>query len=229
MRAATIAMRAVLVCSVAAAVLTGCSGGSAAPAERSAQQLLDDANHTMSRLSWVTVDSTGVSAGGSNTSHMTTDRKSRCTNRTTWAAGGSLEQIRIGDTDYVRPDAAYLKKAGRGADKAKGRWIRTPANRAQPGDGLASCPYSFPSFGEAAKGNQVTVGGRKGIEVVVHDRSDRNGRFTFSVATEGKPYILKIFYEGSDHETTTSFSGFDEPLTMEPPAPSDVVDGSTPI
>ncbi|MFJ4479102.1 hypothetical protein [Streptomyces xanthochromogenes] len=233
MRTAMIALRAVLVCSAAGAALTGCSGGSTAPAERSAGQLLDDANRTMSALGSVTVDADTVSAGGSRlTTHMTTDLKSKCTNRAEWAAAGTLEQIRIGDTDYVRPDAAYLKayleKTRRDAEGSgvQGRWIKSPSSRAQPGDGLASCPYSFTSFGEADKGHAVSVGGRKAIEVEVHDRSERNGSFTFSIATEGKPYLLKVSYRGTDYETSTSFSGFDEPLAIRPPAAADVVDGA---
>ncbi len=180
----------------------------------------------MSALSSVTMDTTGASAGGSHTSHMTTDRKSKCKNRTTWADGGTLEQIRIDDTDYVRPDAAYLKKAGHGMAEAQTRWAKTPASSAEPGDGLASCPYPFTSFGEATKGNRVAVGGRQAIEVVVHDRADRDGQYTFTVAAEGKPYILKVLYKSTDRETTTSFSGFDEPLTIRPPATADVVDGA---
>ncbi|MFG3283398.1 hypothetical protein [Streptomyces sp. NPDC048111] len=208
--------------------MTGCGDSPTAPADRPAKQLLDDANEAMGALGSVTIDSTEVSASGSNSSHSTTDRKSRCANKTTHAhGGGTLEQIRIDETDYVRPDAAYLRKAGFDAREAQNRWIKTPASKAQPGDRLASCPYEFRSFGVATKGNRVTVGGREAIEVVVHDESDRNGRFTFSIAVEGKPYILKVFYEGTDRETTTSFGAFDEPLAIRPPAPADVVDGAT--
>ncbi|WP_438289809.1 hypothetical protein [Streptomyces sp. HUAS TT7] len=220
-----------LTCLAVGAALTGCTGGSGS-ADHSAQRILDDANHTMSALSSVTVDadSTEASNGTGIASRMTTDLKGRCAVKSTWAAGGTLEQIRIGDTDYVRPDAAYLKKSS-GRDTAgtkdQRRWIKTPAGAARPGDGLAECTYTFTSFGVPEKGDRVTLDGRPAIQLVVHHKTDEEeGSYTFFVAAKGKPYILKVVYQGAKHHNATSFSAFDQPLNIQPPPAADVLDGS---
>ncbi|MGA5325883.1 hypothetical protein ACPCJT_24995 [Streptomyces griseoincarnatus] len=51
-----------------------------------------------------------------------------------------------------------------------------------------------------------------------------DGSFTFSIAAEGKPYILKVVYKDDERVVTTSFSAFDEPLDVRPPDPAKVLD-----
>ncbi|MGX1884882.1 hypothetical protein [Streptomyces sp. NPDC055287] len=213
------------------AAVTGCTEGTGAE-ELSAERMLANANDTMNALDSVTIDGdTTATTGGGHTSRLTTDLKSRCVSRTSWAAGGSLEQIRIGDTDYVRPDRAYLKKwSGRdlaGDAKGRSRWIKTPSSEAKPGEGLAECTRPFAPFGVATKGDSAEVDGRAAMSLVVTDETDKGSTYTFYVATDGKPYVLKVVYEGAEYRSTTSFSAFDKPLHVRPPAKADIVDAST--
>ncbi|PZX35062.1 MULTISPECIES: hypothetical protein [unclassified Streptomyces] len=60
----------------------------------------------------------------------------------------------------------------------------------------------------------------------VTDKEDAEGVYTFHVATEGKPYLLKVAYQGADYRSTTFFSAFDAPLGVRPPADADVLDTS---
>lgn len=146
-----------LVCLLTAAALAGCGAGDGA-AEKSAADLLDEANDTMRALSSVTVDMSNTpdkDRNGTVTMRLKTDLKDRCTAKTTWAENGSLEQIRIGETD---------------------------------------------------------------------DKADKEGTYTFYVATEGEPYLLRTVYKGGGNVTATSFSGFDEPLEVRPPAAGQVLD-----
>ncbi|WP_128436719.1 hypothetical protein [Streptomyces cyaneus] len=217
-----------LVCLLTAAALTGCGGGDGA-AEKSAADLLDEANDTMRALRSVTVDMSNTPANDRNgtvTMRLKTDLKNRCTAKTTWAENGSLEQIRIGETDYVRPDKTYLENwSGRQvADVRPKQWAKVPAADAQPGDGLAACTWTFESFGKAKKGAATHVGDLDAIAVHVTDKADNEGTYTFYVATEGKPYLLRTVYKGGGNVTTTSFSGFDEPLEVRPPAAGQVLD-----
>ncbi len=55
---------------------------------------------------------------------------------------------------------------------------------------------------------------------------DTEGVHTFHVAAEGKPYLLEVAHQGADYRSTTSFSAFDEPLDVRPPADADVLDTS---
>ncbi|WP_369174107.1 hypothetical protein AB5J49_41885 [Streptomyces sp. R28] len=224
----TVSTTTALVCLFTAAALTGCGAGDGG-AEKSAADLLDEANDTMSALRSVTIDMSNTpdhDRDGTVASRLRTDLKDRCTAKTTWAENGSLEQIRIGETNYVRPDATYLKNwSGRSvADVRSKQWAKVPAHDAQPGDGLAACTWTFESFGTAKKGAPTRLGDREAIAVHVTDKADQEGTYTFYVATEGKPYLLRTVYKGGGNVTTTSFSAFDEPLDVRPPASAQVVD-----
>ncbi|MGC9499516.1 hypothetical protein [Streptomyces sp. WG7] len=220
----TTTVSALLTCLLAGALVAGCGGDSSG--DKSAGDMLEDANAVMRGLKSVRVDSTSTAAeGGTVTVRLVTDLDSRCTARTTFSQGGTLDQIRMGDTDYVRPDRAYLEKRKPGSVTGEQRlWIRTPVGAAQPGDGLSSCTRPFESFGTAKKGKNTRVGDREAVELTVTDKEDRGGTYTFYVATEGKPYLLRAVYKGAEYDTTTSFAGFDEPLDIQPPKADEVID-----
>ncbi|MEF9914551.1 hypothetical protein RJT17_30820 [Streptomyces sp. P5-A9] len=233
MRAISTAVTAVLAGLLLGAAVTGCAGGGAEK-ELSADELLDEAHATMNALSTVTIAaSTTVADGTGYSSRQTTDLEGRCTNKITWAGKGTLEQIRIDDTDYVRPDRAYLEQwSGRKAAEAdeQDRWIKTPAAHAKPGDGLVDCTWPFSAFGTAVKGKPTEIGGRAAVSLKVTDEGDGHdaakGVYTFYVATEGKPYLLRVAYKGTDYRSTTDFGAFDEPLAVRAPAESDVLDAA---
>ncbi len=228
MRTTAAAVTSALTCLLLGAAVSGCDADGTAE-ERSAGQLLDDANAAMRKLTSVTVVVTNTTPKGATvTSRLVTDLDDRCRGKTTWSSGGSLEQIRIGETDYVRPDSTYLQKwksdtTLRGEQRL---WIRTPVSEARPGDGLTSCTRPFDSFGTAKKGQATRVNGKDALAVIVTDKEDKEGTYTFYVATEGTPYLLKTVYAGTGNRTTTSFSGFDDPLDIRPPKPAEVL--STP-
>ncbi|MEV0636004.1 hypothetical protein AB0I77_13705 [Streptomyces sp. NPDC050619] len=212
--------------------VAGCSGSSSAD-EPSAEQLLDDANDTMKALKSVTVDAktTTVATGKGFSSHLTTDLKSTCRSSRTWTDGARLEQIRIGGADYVRPNRAYLELAGKDvADTGEQkRWVKSPASETAletEEAGLSDCTRPFSSFGKATKGEPTEVAGKPAIPLVVTDKADAGGTYTFYVATKGEPYLLKVVYKGTDYHSTTSFGAFDEPLDVRPPADTDVLDAS---
>ncbi|MGW7822036.1 hypothetical protein ACWGLF_28840 [Streptomyces puniciscabiei] len=218
-------MTMALACLLSGAVLTGCAGGGDGGA-KSATDLLDEANGTMRALRSVTVETTSTTAHGAVTTRLSTDLKNRCKAKTSWAENGSLEQIRIGDTDYVRPDETYLEKwSGRKIDALRPKqWVKEPADEAQPGDGLTKCSWTFASFGNVKKGEATRIGGRESVALHVMDKADKEGKYTFYVATEGKPYLLRVVYQGGGNDTTTSFSKFDEPFDARPPASAGVLD-----
>ncbi|WP_031481154.1 hypothetical protein [Streptomyces bicolor] len=212
-------------CVLVGVALTGCSGGDGG-AEKSAADLLDEANDTMRTLRSVTVDMSNTADSGTVSMRLRTDLKDRCTAKTTWGENGSLDQIRIGETDYVRPDETYLENwSGRTIDGlGVKRWAKVPADEAQPGDGLAACTWTFESFGKARKGAATRVDDWEAVAVHVTDKADKEGTYTFYVATEGEPHLLRVVHKGGGNVTTTSFSAFDEPLDIRPPASAQVLD-----
>ncbi|MFJ4817584.1 hypothetical protein [Streptomyces sp. NPDC088801] len=213
-------------CLLASTALAGCGAGGTGET-RSADDLLDDANATMRKLKSVTVDITNrTTGGGTVTSHLVTDLDDRCRSTTTWSGGGVLEQIRLGTTDYVRPNRAYVQKWKKkpGVTGEQKLWVKTPVDpESSGGDGLTSCERPFDSFGTAKKGDSTRVGDTRAIEVIVTDKADEEGTYTFYVAEEGEPYVLKTVYKSAAQLTTTSFSGFDEPLDLRAPRPGEVL------
>ncbi|MDQ0753821.1 outer membrane lipoprotein-sorting protein [Streptomyces africanus] len=226
MRAMGTVTTTALACLLAGAALTGCGAGGTGE-EKSAGDILDEANATMRKLNSVTVDITNrTTSGGSVTNRLVTDLDSRCRSRTTWSRGGTLEQIRLGETDYVRPDRAYLQKWKNypGLTGEQKLWVRTPVDPAgRGGGGLASCERPFDSFGTARKGGSTRVEGTKAVELIVTDKADKKGTYTFYVAAEGKPYLLRTVYKSAAQHTTTSFSAFDEPLDIRAPKAGEVL------
>jgi hypothetical protein len=96
--------------------------------------------------------------GGSVTTRLVTDLDNWCRSkmqqrcrggRGAWSKDGSLEQIRIGDTDYVRPDRVHLRrwsgdKSVRGNQKL---WTKSPVDKAKDrAQGLVPCTWPFSSF-----------------------------------------------------------------------------------
>ncbi|MFJ8149741.1 hypothetical protein ACIQ6R_32575 [Streptomyces sp. NPDC096048] len=228
----TTTVSTVLTCLLAGTLLAGCGSGDSGN-NQSADDMLEDANAAMRALKSVRVDSTSTAAqGGTVTVRLVTDLEGRCTARTTFSQGGTLDQIRIGGTDYVRPDRAYLENRKPGGLTGEQRlWIKKPADAAQPGDGLSSCTRPFESFGTARKGKATRVAGREAVALTVTDKADeadeanKGGTYTFYVATKGKPHLLKAVYKGAEYDTSTSFADFDEPLDIRPPEPAEVITG----
>ncbi|MDQ1013696.1 outer membrane lipoprotein-sorting protein [Streptomyces afghaniensis] len=226
MRAMGTVTTTALACLLAGAALSGCGAGGTGE-EKSAGDILDEANATMRKLNSVTVDITNrTTSGGSVTNRLVTDLDGRCRSRTTWSEGGTLEQIRLGETDYVRPDRAYLQKWKNypGVTGEQKLWVKTPVDPARrSGAGLASCERPFDSFGTARKGGSTRVEGTKAVELIVTDKADKKGTYTFYVAAEGKPYLLRTVYKSAAQHTTTSFSAFDEPLDIRAPKAGEVL------
>ncbi|MGI5423225.1 hypothetical protein [Streptomyces sp. CA-179760] len=213
-----------LACLLAGAALAGCGSGGTGD-DKSAGDLLDEANATMRKLDSVTVDITNRTTSGTVTSHLETDLDSRCRSKTEMPGGGALEQIRLGRTDYVRPNRAYLQKWKKvpGATGEQKLWVKTPVDPAASGNGLTSCERPFDSFGTAQKGGSTRVGGTKAVELIVTDKADKEGTYTFYVAEEGEPYLLKTVYKNGAQHTTTSFSAFGEPLGLRAPKADEVL------
>lgn len=224
MRNRVTAVTVAMTCLLAGVAVSGCGAAD----ERSADAILDDANDAMRGLKSVRIDSTNeATKGGTVTTRFATDLHDRCRAKTVWSEGGTFEQIRIGKTDYVRPDRKYLQKwkGDENVPSGRRRWVKARADESEDREnGLVSCEQPFDSFGRATRGHTTRVDGRDALTVIVTDKADKGGRYTFYVATEGKPYLLQTVYEGTEYRTTTSFRDFDEPLDIQAPKAAEVLD-----
>ncbi|MCF3132247.1 hypothetical protein [Streptomyces olivochromogenes] len=178
------------------------------------------------------VSSTGGLVGYS--SRLTTDLEHRCTLKATWSRGAEMEQIRIGKTDYIHPNDAYLEQWGRTTVPAMRHkpWLKSPASAAKGADDLVDCPWPFSSSteGKAAKGELTELDGKPVVPVEVTENvtyEGEGGVYTFYIAAEGKPYLLRIDYQELHYHTVRKFSGFNHHVDIQPPAAADVLDLSS--
>ncbi|MFE6554963.1 hypothetical protein ACFVHS_42285 [Streptomyces sp. NPDC057746] len=126
-------------CLILGVATAGCAGADDTADGRSADELLDDATRTMKALSSLTVVMQVGSVGVTGySSRFTTDLKRRCSLKATWSRGAELEQIRIGKTDYIHPNDAYLEMWGRKTVPAMRQkpWLKSPVSAAKGADNL---------------------------------------------------------------------------------------------
>jgi hypothetical protein len=223
-------------CLFMGALAVGCAavGDTAETADtRSASQLLDDADRMMRLLTSVTVttDVTAASGGAKlHSSRLTTDLKSRCTLKATMSYGSAvaeMEQIRIGETDYIHPNDVYLESWSRKTVPAMRQkpWLKSPVSAARGADNLADCAWAYSSSsGNAIKGDPTEVDGEPVIPVKVTDAEFEDTSSTYYVAAKGKPYLLRIDYRDSHFHRIKRFSGFGDPVNIQPPPTADVLD-----
>ncbi|MFD0367904.1 hypothetical protein [Streptomyces sp. NPDC059071] len=209
--------------------------------DMSAAQILDKAVATTKAARSLTVDLDTKTTDGPLKGYLSTDVQGRCTGTMTVGTTGTAELIRPSEPAdkavYLRFDEAFLKEQSKGepADvqaavikQLKGRWVKTDAKDPDARDMLDMCDlkklmadFEQDSAG-AVEGAETTVDGRKALVLTLDYKGGEKD--TFYVATEGKPYLLRIVTAGGDEPGTVSFSDFDKPVTAKAPAKKDVID-----
>jgi hypothetical protein len=100
----------------------------------------------------------------------------------------------------------------------------SPVSAALGADNLVDCAWPFPSYKGATKGNPTELDGKPVIPVKVRDDEISGGMYTFYVAAEGKPYLLRIDHQEPPYLRITEFSRFNNRFALQPPAAVDVLD-----
>ncbi|MFF6778414.1 hypothetical protein ACFY8W_33375 [Streptomyces sp. NPDC012637] len=209
--------------------------------DMTAAQILDKAVATTKGAHALTVDLDTKSTDGPLKGYLSTDVQGRCAGTLTIGATGTAEVIRPGEpTDkavYLRFDEAFLKEQSKDEPaevqaavikQMKGRWLKTDAKDPDAKDMLDMCDlkklmadFEQDSRG-AVEGTETTVDGKKALILTLDYKGGEKD--TFYVATEGKPYLLRVVTTGGDEPGTVSFSDFEKPVTAKAPAKKDVID-----
>jgi hypothetical protein len=166
---------------------------------------------------------------------MAVDTKGRCTGTMGMDGEGSIELITTASTVYMKYDEEFLRAQGKGepaaetdaaVDMLAGRWAKTKATGADAKDIAGFCDLDslLAEFkdvnSDARRGKTTTVDGTPALTLTERDGSDR---YTLYVATEGKPYLLKMVNETSKTPESLSFSDYEKPVHATPPT-GDVMD-----
>ncbi len=245
----TIQRAAVVACLSSTLLLAACggsgSGGSSAPSSASqsssapaaasqleglpAEQVVEKARTALTSAKSVRYVAKGTDDGKPLTVEMRIDTARGATGSIE-LAGERIKLLRTQDDVYVTGNDALLAAASGGKPVASGKWIKTSAQA----PGISS----FLELADAGKlmeqlvkpgqklslGTAKVVAGQQTVAVVIGpDAKGENGG-TMYVAAQGTPYPLLVeSAPGAKDQGTVTFSGFDEPVDLAPPAAKDVV------
>ncbi|MGW3244267.1 hypothetical protein [Streptomyces sp. NPDC001070] len=227
-------------CITAALTMAACGplGGTAQPAstalaDQPSTTIEKKAVAAMKSASSMTVDLDGISDGERMKYRMTMTGTGDCKGEVT-ADGGTVQLIKVGPSLYMKGDDAFWKSQGADGAAAQhligDRWMKTKASGPDSKDFLQACDLNAflaemekdtgGDLGEK-KGEPATVAGIPALPLTGKDGAETT---TAYVATEGKPYVLKVVTKGGKEPGTLIFSDFGKPVDITAPAAKDAVD-----
>ncbi|UXY37302.1 hypothetical protein [Streptomyces albidocamelliae] len=165
------------------------------------------------------------------------DKKGECAGTMSMGGQGKADLIKTADTVYMKYDEAFLRAQSKGESKADtdaavamlaGKWSKMSLKGQDAKDMASLCDLDSVLSGMDDTGNGTTARGRttesEGTPVITLHEKDGKDRYTAYVATEGKPYLVRIDKtSGSDGPQHLSFTDYGKPVPAQKPA-GDVID-----
>ncbi|MFI8438868.1 hypothetical protein ACIGJO_35085 [Streptomyces sp. NPDC079020] len=153
---------------------------------------------------------------------------------------GSVKIIKRGDTVWLKPDSAFWKNQvpiGGSAFEAilDGRYMKGSATDPRLRTVSDACDLdtfrklvtdnakSGADRGTLVKGEETELAGSPVIPVI---RTTGDRTLTLYVATEGKPYPVRLTVKGPSADAVVGFSAFDRPVPTATPSADETVDVS---
>ncbi|MFD7710710.1 hypothetical protein [Streptomyces sp. NPDC059786] len=234
------ALVALCLAAAATAGLTGCSsGGDKADSKpkgpfagQTGGEIADRAVRTTSDAGSLRMkgDVADDESGGTITLDMALNKKGECAGTMSMGGRGKADLIKTGGTLYMKYDEKFLREqASEGDSKAEtdntvallaGKWTKMSASGQDAKDITGFCDLDSVLGGaedvhsNATRGKTTTVDGAPAL--VLHEK-DGKDRYTLTVATEGKPYLLKIVGDSATDPITLTFSDYEKPVPAKAP------------
>ncbi|MFJ6571988.1 hypothetical protein ACIQNU_31755 [Streptomyces sp. NPDC091292] len=209
----------------------------AAFADLSGQEIVDRAVKATRAATSLTLKGDVPDDGGGTISlDMALDREGRCAGTMGMNGEGTVELIANSDLVYMKYDEEFLRAQSKGQPKAEtdgvvdmlaDRWVKMSATSKDAKDMAGFCDLDavlkdFDDIRSAArKGKETRVDGTPAFSL---SESEGKDRYTLYVATEGKPYLLKVENTSGKKGETITFTDYDKPVPAKAPADKDVVD-----
>ncbi|WP_330305100.1 MULTISPECIES: hypothetical protein [unclassified Streptomyces] len=168
--------------------------------------------------------------GGTIGIDMALNKKGECAGTMSMAGQGKADLIKTGDTVYMKYDEAFLRAQGKGESKSEtdgvvellaGKWTKMSATGSDAKDIAGFCDLDSVLAdaknvnSDATRGKTTTIDGTPAI--VLHEK-DGKDRYTLYVATEGKPYLLRVDSTSAKDPGSLTFSEYEKPVPAEKPA-----------
>ncbi|MCX4560238.1 hypothetical protein [Streptomyces umbrinus] len=232
------ALAALCIAATAAVSLTGCLPGEEKAdskpkgpfAGQTGGEIADQAVKATSNASSLRMKGDIQDDGSRVGLDMALDRKGECAGTMSANGEGKADLVKTGDTLYMKYDEKFLRAQSDGASKEEtdgvvamlaGKWTKMSATGSDAKDIASFCDLDtvLADFqdvnSDATRGKTTTVDGTPAI--VLHEK-DGKDTYTLYVATEGKPYLLKVVSKSADDPGTVTFGDFDTPVPAEKPA-----------
>ncbi|MEU6374189.1 hypothetical protein [Streptomyces sp. NPDC046909] len=169
-------------------------------------------------------------SGSTITIDMALNKQGECAGTMSVGGQGKADLIKVGDTVYMKYDEAFLRAQSKGEKKSDvdaavallaGKWTKMSAKGEDAKDIAGFCDLDTvlgdadDVDSDALRGKTTTVDGTPAI--VLRER-DGKERYTLYVATEGKPYLLRVDSASTSDPGTLTFSEYDEPVPARKPS-----------
>ncbi|UUU33366.1 hypothetical protein JIX56_27885 [Streptomyces sp. CA-210063] len=169
------------------------------------------------------------SAGGTVQMDMAMNKKGDCAGTLSMNGEGEAELIKVGDTIYMKYDEAFLRAQSKDAPKEEAdlavewladKWTKTSATAEDSKDIASFCDLDtvLADFedvnSDATRGKTTEL---DGTPAIVLDERDGKDRYTLYVATEGKPYLLRVVSKSADEPGDLVFTDYNKPVPAEAP------------
>ncbi|MGW0422472.1 hypothetical protein [Streptomyces sp. NPDC003015] len=169
-------------------------------------------------------------SGGTISLDVLVNKKGECAGTIGMGGKGKADLIKAGDIVYMKFDETLLREQGEDESKADtdaavamlaDKWTKSKTTGADAKDFEGFCDLGTVLDGaedgnsDASRGKTATVDGTPAI--TLHEK-DGKERYTLYVATEGKPYLLRIDSTAGADQGSVTFSDFDEPVPAQKPA-----------
>ncbi|GAA3070372.1 hypothetical protein [Streptomyces glomeratus] len=160
---------------------------------------------------------------------MALNKKGDCAGTMSMGGQGKADLIKTGGTVYMKYDEAFLRAQGKGDSKSDtdavvammaGKWTKMSAKGKDAKDIAGFCDLDSVLGGaeegnsDAKRGATTTVDGTPAI--VLHEK-DGKDRYTLYVATQGKPYLLKVTSTSKKDPGSIIFTDFEQRVPADAP------------
>jgi hypothetical protein len=215
---------------IAALILAACGGGSNRPHEngiaaKAPDQIVSGATQAIDAVHSVRV--TGTVSDKSSSIKLDLHLVNGVGATGSMAENGlSFKLISVGGSAYINGSTGFWKQFGGSAAVRllEGKWLRAPADAGQFSSFQSLTDVHkllsgiLAGHGALAKGASSTVDGQPVIEL--KDKSNPGMPGALYIATDGKPYPIRLTGSAPGGQAQLDFSQFDQPVTIKAPASS---------
>ncbi|MDH6609387.1 hypothetical protein M2164_005022 [Streptomyces sp. SAI-208] len=158
------------------------------------------------------------------------NKKGDCAGTIGMGGKGKADLIKTGDIVYMKFDEAFLREQSEGEPKADtdaavamlaGKWTKSKATGTDAKEFEGFCDLGAVLDGAGDTGSDASRGKTATVDeapaITLHEK-DGKDRYTLYVATEGKPYLLRVDSTAGADQGSVTFSDFDEPVPTQKPA-----------